>query len=140
MADLIYLPVGQRLPSPVTDHWDWQTDAACRGMDSDTFFHPPAERARDRRARINAAKRICAMCPVLQQCLAHALETQEPYGIWGGQSENERAAMLGLQSLRYPAPRKPRPRTQIVEDVIAAELDDASGFVQRPATWRDSLL
>jgi WhiB family redox-sensing transcriptional regulator len=28
---------------------------------------------------------------------------QEPYGIWGGRSEDERAAMLGVASLRYPA-------------------------------------
>jgi WhiB family redox-sensing transcriptional regulator len=28
---------------------------------------------------------------------------REPYGIWGGLSEDERARILGVHSLRYPA-------------------------------------
>ena len=99
-----HLPVPRRLPAPVSDHWDWQVAAACRGQDSDAFFHPPGERRRGRRNRIQAAKALCETCPVIAQCLDHALETREPYGIWGGSSEEERAAMLGLRSLRYPAP------------------------------------
>ena len=36
---------------PVTDDWDWQLSAACRGMDVDTFYHPAGERlAREDRA------------------------------------------------------------------------------------------
>ena len=40
-----------RLPLPLVEHWEWQTDAACRGMDTGTFFHPVNERnaARDER-------------------------------------------------------------------------------------------
>ena len=64
---------------------------------------PPAERAKGRRARIQAAKAVCTNCPVMAQCLDHALAVREPYGMWGGCSEDERAKMLGLQSLRYPA-------------------------------------
>ncbi|HEY5881129.1 MAG TPA: WhiB family transcriptional regulator [Nakamurella sp.] len=103
-----------RLPLPVVDNWDWQAAGACRGMDSDAFFHPAAERAKARRARITAAKAVCNACPVIRQCLAHALEVREPYGIWGGRSEDERAEMLGLQSLRYPAARVERPAGQAV--------------------------
>jgi WhiB family redox-sensing transcriptional regulator len=102
-----YQPVEQRLPAPVTDSWDWQTAAACRGMDSDTFFHPTRERAEARQTRITAAKQICQGCAVTQECLTHALKAQEPYGIWGGRSESERAAILGVRSLRDPAPMKP---------------------------------
>ena len=46
---------------------------------------------------------MCGTCPVIAQCLAHALAVREPYGVWGGRSEDERAKLLGLQSLRYPA-------------------------------------
>jgi WhiB family redox-sensing transcriptional regulator len=99
----------QRLPLPLIDNWNWQTAGACRGMNSDAFFHPPQERAKGRRRRIAAAKTICKACPVIQQCLDHALEAREAYGIWGGLSEDERAERLGLESLRYPAPRVPRP-------------------------------
>ena len=31
---------------------------------------------------------------------------REPYGVWGGLSEDERAAELGVESLRYPAKAK----------------------------------
>ena len=37
-----------------------------------------------------AAKEICLACPVLQQCRSHALAVREPYGVWGGLTEDER--------------------------------------------------
>lgn len=89
-------------PAPLAENWDWQLQAACRGMDSAGFFHPPGERLRARDRRIEAAKAICQECPVRSACLDHALRMREPYGIWGGRSEEERARMLGLRSLRYP--------------------------------------
>ena len=94
-----------RLPGPLADHWAWQLEAACRGMDSTAFFHPAEERPAARRDRLVAAKKVCAACPVVSDCLSHALDTREPYGIWGGLSEIERANLLGLASLRYPASR-----------------------------------
>lgn len=105
MAPTAYPPTPQ-LPPPITDNWTWQTAAACRGMDTNAFFHPPGERTEARQARIDAAKQICQGCPVTQECLNHALKAREPYGIWGSQSENERAAMLGRRNLRYPATMK----------------------------------
>jgi WhiB family redox-sensing transcriptional regulator len=93
------------LPAPLADHWDWQAAAACRGMDSDVFFHPPNERARGRRRRVAAAQAVCHSCPVIRACLAHARAAPEPYGIWGGLSEEDRAERLGRASLRYPGRR-----------------------------------
>jgi WhiB family redox-sensing transcriptional regulator len=72
-------------------------------MACSTFFHPPDERGDSREARIHQAKAICRGCPVIDKCLTHALRIPEPYGIWGGLSEDERAGRLGVQSLRYPA-------------------------------------
>ena len=92
-----------RLPAPVVAHWEWQLQAACRGMDSSLFFHPANERNTDRENRISAAKKICRQCPAVTACLDHALRAREPYGIWGGLSESERAHRLGVESLRYPA-------------------------------------
>jgi WhiB family redox-sensing transcriptional regulator len=34
-----------RLPGPNADFWDWQLHAACRGEDSDLFFHSRSARA-----------------------------------------------------------------------------------------------
>ncbi|GAA2004287.1 WhiB family redox-sensing transcriptional regulator [Nakamurella flavida] len=84
----------RRLPGPNADLWDWQLDAACRGMASSYFFHPEGERGPARSRREAQAKIVCAHCPALLQCRAHALEVHEPYGIWGGMSESERTQAL----------------------------------------------
>ena len=83
-----------RLPKPIADLWQWQYLGACQDLPSEMFFHPDGERGPRRRNRENAAKAICASCPVLQQCRDHALSVQEPYGIWGGLSEDERLMIL----------------------------------------------
>ena len=80
-----------RLPGPVMDLWDWQYHGACRTADPTLFFHPEGERGSARRRRADAAKAICQGCPVLQQCRTHALSVREPYGVWGGISEDERS-------------------------------------------------
>jgi WhiB family redox-sensing transcriptional regulator len=84
-----------RLPGPVADKWEWQLLGTCRGADSELFFHPEGERGPRRDNREQAAKAICAVCPVLQQCRTAALAAREPYGVWGGLSEHEREAILG---------------------------------------------
>ena len=83
-----------RLPGPVLERWEWQTRGACQSQDTELFFHPENERGPRRDAREAAAKAVCARCPVLQECRAHALATREPYGVWGGLSEPEREAIL----------------------------------------------
>jgi WhiB family redox-sensing transcriptional regulator len=91
---------------PVSEEWNWQLAAACRGMDVEIFFHPASERRHQKQRRIDQAKVICNSCPVLEECRQHALRTREPYGIWGGLSEEERAEILGVGNLRYPAQRR----------------------------------
>jgi WhiB family redox-sensing transcriptional regulator len=87
MADI------SRLPGPNADLWDWQLQGACREADPATFFHPEGERGPARARRQAAAKAVCATCPVLRQCADHALKVREPYGVWGGMSEEEREAI-----------------------------------------------
>lgn len=82
-----------RLPGPNADLWDWQLLGACRGADPDLFFHPEGERGPARRNRDRAAKSVCAGCPVLTDCAAHALLVREPYGVWGAMTEDEREAI-----------------------------------------------
>jgi WhiB family redox-sensing transcriptional regulator len=79
-----------RLPGPVAELWDWQLRAACRGLSSEIFFHPDNERGPARSSRDAQAKAVCASCPVREPCRSHALEVKEPYGVWGGLSEDER--------------------------------------------------
>lgn len=91
---------------PLAEDWNWQLEATCRGMDVEIFFHPTSERRNRKQQRIDQAKAICHGCPVLEECRRHALRTREPYGIWGGLSEEERAEILGVGNLRYPAQRR----------------------------------
>jgi WhiB family redox-sensing transcriptional regulator len=84
-----------RLPGPVTELWDWQMRALCTGLGTEAFFHPDGERGPGRAARERAAKAVCARCPVIEECAAHALAVREPYGVWGGLSEDDRDAILG---------------------------------------------
>ncbi|REE97003.1 WhiB family transcriptional regulator [Thermomonospora umbrina] len=69
------------------DHW---TDhSICRGADPDLFY--PINYARPVMARqVEAAKAICAHCPVQADCLDWALRAGEPEGIWGGTTPEER--------------------------------------------------
>ena len=84
-----------RLPGPNADVWDWQLRGACRGEDPNLFFHPEGERGPSRRNRDTAAKAICERCPVLQECADHALRVREPYGVWGGLTEDDRERIVG---------------------------------------------
>ena len=83
-----------RLPKPVADNWEWQYEGACRTLPTEMFFHPDGERGPRRKAREVAAKAVCGTCPVIAQCRAHALAVQEPYGIWGGLTEEERLEII----------------------------------------------
>ncbi|MDY2941756.1 MAG: WhiB family transcriptional regulator [Varibaculum sp.] len=95
MADI------SRLPAPTTEAWEWQQQAACRDYSTEMFFHPDGERGGTRRRRAMKAKAICATCPVLEQCRNYALAAHEPYGIWGGMTEEERHDYL----LTHETPR-----------------------------------
>ena len=96
-----------RLPGPNADLWDWQLLAACRGVDSSLFFHPEGERGAARSARENSAKEVCMRCPVRAQCAAHALAVREPYGVWGGLTEDEREELMGRARNRLVAASAP---------------------------------
>lgn len=84
----------RRLPLPVSTIWEWQMRAACRDLDSSEFFHPDRERGTAKDGRERRAKQVCLYCPVIEACRRHALTVQEPYGVWGGLTVDERAAIL----------------------------------------------
>jgi len=76
----------------------WYEQAACLGRDTDEFYPGENERGPRRRRREAAAKQVCARCGVSTQCLRWALQTQEPHGIWGGLSAEERGVLLSKRS------------------------------------------
>lgn len=80
----------------------WAADALCHGA-TEVFFPPVGGTG-------NRAKAICARCPVREECLEHALTKPEPFGIWGGTSENERRRMRRARGLTGP-PGRPQKET-----------------------------
>lgn len=66
----------------------WQTRGACRLVDAETFF-PVGTAGKAAKAQENAAKATCRRCPVREQCLTWALDTEQKNGVWGGLSEQE---------------------------------------------------
>lgn len=65
---------------------NWRVSANCGNGDPERLFVSGA-RQRD-------ARSICRGCPVLTQCLAHALDERIEFGVWGGMTERDRRAML----------------------------------------------
>jgi WhiB family redox-sensing transcriptional regulator len=78
------LPVGR-------DDERWELSAACVGTDTSAFYPADGERAVSRRVREEKARAICGRCPVIAECLQWAIATNEPWGLWGGMSSDERA-------------------------------------------------
>jgi WhiB family transcriptional regulator, redox-sensing transcriptional regulator len=72
----------------------WRESAACAETDPHLWTDPEGrEYPKDRRARIRAAKAICSTCPVIQECLAWALDTDDRESILGGTTASERMTM-----------------------------------------------
>ena len=84
---------------PVTDNWQWQVTAACRGMDVNLFYLPDSVRGQRKRAHTVSAKAICNTCPVTAECLARAIKVGEPDGVWGGLTVSERDALQDRGSI-----------------------------------------
>lgn len=71
----------------------WRDDAACLTEDPDLFF--PSGTTGDAVLVQNAkAKRVCAHCPVVDDCREWSLRTMQQYGVWGGLDENQRRRIL----------------------------------------------
>lgn len=78
----------------------WHADAVCRRDEAGLFFAPSKEPTAARLAREEAAKRVCARCPVMVACREHALIQPEPYGVWGGLTAAERRVVLARRRRR----------------------------------------
>ena len=77
-----------RLPSGVTLDPEVLRDAACGGADLELFYPDPGDQAAEQ-----AAKQVCAACPVKQPCLEMALATGDQHAILGGATPTERGRL-----------------------------------------------
>jgi WhiB family redox-sensing transcriptional regulator len=70
---------------------DWESRAACLSADPELFF--PVSETGPSVAETVRAKALCARCEVRGECLAFALATWQPHGVWGGTSPEERTVL-----------------------------------------------
>ncbi len=87
---MIAVPQQPLAQVPVDSKWHWQELGRCRSADPLLFFHPQNERGSSRIRRDQSAKRVCVSCPVRLECADYAIRAREPYGVWGGLSEDDR--------------------------------------------------
>jgi WhiB family transcriptional regulator, redox-sensing transcriptional regulator len=76
----------------------WHAQAACAGIDTETFF--PSGSTGTALNQIERAKAVCAICPVCSQCLDYALDTGQTDGVWGGLDPDQRRAEHRRRSRR----------------------------------------
>jgi WhiB family transcriptional regulator, redox-sensing transcriptional regulator len=87
----------------------------CRNFDPDLWFSDSPE-------ELETAKSLCAGCPLKVECLAGAIEREEPWGVWGGEIF-ERGAVV---------PRK-RPRGRPRKEDLARDAELRAEVAARAA-------
>ncbi|MFD0279809.1 WhiB family transcriptional regulator [Kitasatospora sp. NPDC127111] len=73
----------------------WVQRAACAGTLAPDRFYPLPDQSEE----TQAAKAVCGSCPVSDECLTEALETNDRYGIRGGLVESERIVLHRLSTV-----------------------------------------
>ena len=89
---------------------EWVHRSLCKDEDPELFF--PVGNTGPAASQIEAAKAVCARCPVKVPCLDWAMQTVQDSGVWGGLTEEIRPEnMVWIRLLRSigRAPRQRRP-------------------------------
>ncbi len=82
-------PSSMQPAKPLDDDPDpsnWRSQSACRGKDVNLFFPENDEPT-------EIAEKICKACSVRAECLDYAIKYDMRYGIWSGQSRNQRTRL-----------------------------------------------
>jgi hypothetical protein len=79
-------------------------DGRCKGQDTNMWFpvfgaSPTREERKANERNTAQALIICKDCEQTQHCLEYSLR-HEPYGIWGGRTELQRAKLRAARSIR----------------------------------------
>ena len=76
---------------------EWMARGLCANVPPAIFFPNDG-------VGVEAARQICAGCPVKEACLEHALVNRIDHGVWGGCSERERRRILKRRRAARSAP------------------------------------
>lgn len=110
---------------PEPDAWGWGSEAVCRFDENDEpgSDHLSAMVWSNSLPDASAFRSLCQTCSVRLDCASSALEVEEPHGIWGGLTEQERRHLLrtrpGIAAWRHVL------ETAIAEyDLVSATFDE----------------
>lgn len=107
--------------APADDVHDWREDGTCTQVGPDLFMSTAADDQQ-------AAKALCATCPVLSKCRPNSLTNGNQFGVEGGMTADERE--------RHPKFRLAAPMSEFVpltEAVIAARFEKEQAVIDRRA-------
>jgi len=121
----------------------WQAEALCASPDIDPnlFFRDVGAR-RDRgpyTIETRRARAICARCPVRKDCLMTALKRVE-VGVWGGTTEEDRAAVRHLPEARGQVGHQGCPGCvplPLRVEILELKLKEEVGSVRVPIDWKE---
>src|SRR5512133_457276 len=121
-----------RLPRGVTLDLDVLRDASCRPDDLELFYPEPDDQAAEQ-----AAKAICARCPVRQPCLDMALATGDQHAILGGTTPAERVPLRRQHQVAH-ARHQAAQRATAATGIDPAELRAPAGRSMRAHLFGDA--
>jgi WhiB family transcriptional regulator, redox-sensing transcriptional regulator len=67
---------------------EWVDQALCAQVDPELFWSDPMTGPNAKKAQ-----QVCLGCPVIDDCLKYALDTNQSQGIWGGLTPSQRLAL-----------------------------------------------
>ncbi len=80
---------------------DWYNDALCQEVGPEMFYPPDDERQACRQVHAyEATRRLCAQCPVWQECRLAGMS--ERSGMWGGLVPQERRRLRQAATAELP--------------------------------------
>ncbi|MFI8085977.1 WhiB family transcriptional regulator [Kitasatospora sp. NPDC086009] len=78
----------------LTAHPGYDKRACAPGrLDADLWWSTDAK-------HIGVAKAHCSGCPIVRACASYAIDHREPYGVWGGLDEEQRASIRRKRARR----------------------------------------
>ena len=115
------------LPSVVVEPWttlrirnlypEWHIDAKCANEGYEKFFGSDSDiRPTMSTSQIREAQQVCFSCPVMEQCLTHALRTHEEYGVWGATSGRTRRRIWRWIRLGWVS------ADEVIADILAGDV------------------
>ncbi len=102
------------VPSPAGEIWSAKALCRTTAVPTEMYFS-------DDLADITAAKKVCAACPVMAECLEQAIALAEPAGVWGGQLFVD-GVIVTHKRRRGRPPKVPRIEDQLLAVPIPSHL------------------